>query len=63
MTLEERIARAMCRAVDKNPDLLCPIAGYIDAPTVPAWMLEMDWVLRFLAAEEELKLYRQERED
>lgn len=45
----ERLARAICRARQVDPDELVPDNGYGDAPLVPKWWKSQDAALDFLA--------------
>lgn len=53
--LVEILARKMSLALGQNPDELVPETGRPDASLIPAWMLEREHAIRFLAAEQYLE--------
>jgi hypothetical protein len=55
----ERVARAMVRALGRNPDEVVPETGYADARPVPRWYKEIEWAKRSIAASEALAMEKQ----
>lgn len=50
----EQVARAMCKAVGRDPDTMTPRSGFKEDENnlIPRWYFEVEWAKRAIAANE-----------